>query len=162
MLHRKQRADEDVGLPPLYLFLDPTCSGNPSHDCAVFSIDHSKLDYGVVRPIVATLDLSWRPNSKKVVNVQCNVSSKWIEAPELSLGAALHTDVKAEANITDGVYHIPPNGVSVKLDQDGCEKAKVVMAFKVPLPINQYNAVWGNGPWREIDVPMRVKRHSKN
>ncbi|PLW39290.1 hypothetical protein PCASD_05314 [Puccinia coronata f. sp. avenae] len=153
MLHRKQPADEDVGLPPLYLFLDPTRSGDPSHDCAVFSIDHSKLDYGVVRPIVATLDSSWRPNSKKVINVQCNVSSKWIEAPEMSLSAALHTDVKAEANITDGVYHIPPNGVSVKLDQDGCEKANVVMACKVPLPINQYDAVWGDGPWREIDVP---------
>jgi hypothetical protein len=30
MLHRKQPADEDVGLPPLYLFLDPTQSGDPT------------------------------------------------------------------------------------------------------------------------------------
>jgi hypothetical protein len=130
----------------LYLFLDPTRSGDPANDCAVFSIDHSKLDYGVVRPIVATLDSSWRPNSKNVGHVKCSVPSKWIEAPELRPSAALHTDVKVEANTTDGVYHIPPNGVSVKLNQDGCEKASVVMACKVPSPINQYNAVWGNGP----------------
>jgi hypothetical protein len=153
MLHRKESTGDDEGLPPLYLFLDPTRSGDPVDDCAVFSIDHSKLDYGVVRPIVATLDPSWRPNSKKSANVQCNVSSKWIEAPKLSLSVAMHTDVKAEADTTDGVYYIPPNGVSVKLDKDGCEKANVVMACKVPLPINQYDAVWGNGPWREIDVP---------
>ncbi|KAA1132444.1 hypothetical protein PGTUg99_009453 [Puccinia graminis f. sp. tritici] len=153
MLHRKESTGDDEGLPPLYLFLDPTRSGDPVDDCAVFSIDHSKLDYGVVRPIVATLDASWRPNSKKSAHVQCNVSSKWIEAPKLSLSVAMHTDVKAEADTTDGVYYIPPNGVSVKLDKDGCEKANVVMACKVPLPINQYDAVWGNGPWREIDVP---------
>ncbi|KAI9629115.1 hypothetical protein H4Q26_018307 [Puccinia striiformis f. sp. tritici PST-130] len=116
MLHRKESTAEDEGLPPLYLFLDPTRSGDPVDDCA------------------------------------------WIEAPGLSLSVALHTDAKAEANITDGVYHIPPNGVSVKLDKNGCEKANVVMACKVPLPINQYDAVWGNGPWREIDVPHEGER----
>ncbi|POW22441.1 hypothetical protein PSHT_01345 [Puccinia striiformis] len=158
MLHRKESTAEDEGLPPLYLFLDPTRSGDPVDDCAVFSIDHSKLDYGVVRPIVATLDPSWRPNLDKSANIKCNVLSKWIEAPGLSLSVALHTDAKAEANVTDGVYHIPPNGVSVKLDENGCEKANVVMACKVPLPINQYDAVWGNGPWREIDVPHEGER----
>ncbi|KAH9447633.1 hypothetical protein Pst134EB_021643 [Puccinia striiformis f. sp. tritici] len=158
MLHRKESTAEDEGLPPLYLFLDPTRSGDPVDDCAVFLIDHSKLDYGVVRPIVATLDPSWRPNLDKSANIKCNVLSKWIEAPGLSLSVALHTDAKAEANITDGVYHIPPNGVSVKLDKNGCEKANVVMACKVPLPINQYDAVWGNGPWREIDVPHEGER----
>lgn len=58
MLHRKQPTAEDEGLPPLYLFLDPTRTGEPVDDCAVFSIDHSRLDFGVVRPIVATLDSS--------------------------------------------------------------------------------------------------------
>ncbi|KAH9449282.1 hypothetical protein Pst134EB_020106 [Puccinia striiformis f. sp. tritici] len=158
MLHRKESTAEDEGLPLLYLFLDPTRSGDPVDDCAVFSIDHSKLDYGVVWPIVATLNPSWRPNLDKSANIKCNVLSKWIEAPGLSLSVALHTDAKAEANVTDGVYHIPPNGVSVKLDENGCEKANVVMACKVPLPINQYDAVWGNGPWREIDVPHEGER----
>jgi len=148
MLHRKQPTDEDVGLPPLYLFLDPTRSGDPVDDCSVFSIDHSKLDYGVVRPIVATLDSSWRPSSEKAVTVKCSISSKWIETPHMSLSAALHTDAQAEAHTKDGVYYTPPNGVSVKLDQNGCEKANVVMACKVPLPTNQYDAVWGDGPWR--------------
>ncbi|MBW0476709.1 hypothetical protein O181_016424 [Austropuccinia psidii MF-1] len=152
MLHRKQPSPDDAGLPPLYLFLDPTRSGEASDDCAVFSIDNSRTDYGIVRPIVATLCASWRPSSKRNMTTKCYVSAKWLEAPTLLLSATSNNRSQVVGGMADGVYLIPTNGVSVKLDNRSCVQANVVVACKVPLPVNQHDEVWGNGPWRNIDL----------
>ncbi|EGG01261.1 uncharacterized protein MELLADRAFT_79036 [Melampsora larici-populina 98AG31] len=153
MLHRKVETEADQGLPPLYLMLDPTRSGEPENDYAVFTIQHSRLDYGVVRPTIARLDAKWRPSSKKTVTVTCHVSDKWFSAPTLSLSTELHTEAKASADTKDGVFSIPKDGVSVKLDDVACQKANVVVACKVPLPTKQIDPVWGTGDWRNIDIP---------
>ncbi|KAG0146890.1 hypothetical protein CROQUDRAFT_656689 [Cronartium quercuum f. sp. fusiforme G11] len=153
MLHRKQSTEADQDLPPLYLLLDPTRGGEPEFDSAVFSIQNSRLDYGVVRPIVATLSPKWRPNSKKTDTVKFHVSDKWMTAPPVSLSTAMHTDAKAAADTIDGMYSLPLAGVTVKLDDQACQKANIVVACKVPLPVNQLDSVWGEGEWSNIDIP---------
>lgn len=153
MLHRKEPTPDEQKLPPLYLLLDPTRGGEPEFDCAVFSIQNSRLDYGVVRPIVATLDAKWRPSSKKSTSVKCNVFDKWMDAPIMSLSTALHTDVTAAANTLDGIYSTPTAGVTVRLDDVACQKANVVVSCKVPLPADQEDRVWGDSDWKNIDIP---------
>ncbi|KAH9824209.1 hypothetical protein DFH28DRAFT_1216462 [Melampsora americana] len=153
MLHRKQETEADQGLPPLYLMLDPTRSGEPQYDYAVFTTQHSRLDYGVVRPTIARLDAKWRPSSKKNVTVTCHVSDKWFSAPTVSLSTAMHTEAKASADTQDGVFSIPLAGVSVDLDDVACQKANIVVACKVPLPAKQIDPVWGDGDWKNIDIP---------
>ncbi|KAI8447819.1 hypothetical protein BY996DRAFT_4592428 [Phakopsora pachyrhizi] len=152
MLHRKEPTEDDKGLPPLFLFLDPTRSGEPEDDCAVFSIDHSRTDYGVVRPVVANLDAKWRPSSKKSIKSKVHISAKWVDAPFASLSSELQTKAQASAETSDGLYFIPQKGVDVKLDDQSCAKANIVTACKVPLPTGQHESVWGDGTWQDVDI----------
>lgn len=50
-----------TGSEPLYLFLDPTRTGDPAQDCFVFSHVNVPLERDEVRPILARIDADWRP-----------------------------------------------------------------------------------------------------
>ncbi|KAI7332206.1 hypothetical protein KC315_g4751 [Hortaea werneckii] len=46
---------------PVYLFLDPTRTGDPDKDCFVFSHEMARLDYDEVRPVLARVKAPWSP-----------------------------------------------------------------------------------------------------
>lgn len=56
-----QQANVAKGERPVYLFLDPTRTGDPALDCFVFAHDKERIDYRQDRRIVAKLDPKWRP-----------------------------------------------------------------------------------------------------
>ncbi|KAK5129398.1 hypothetical protein LTR08_003285 [Meristemomyces frigidus] len=56
-LYRKNGKDER----PVYLFLDPTRTGEPEYDEFVFSHSIARLEYDEVRPVIARVKAPWRP-----------------------------------------------------------------------------------------------------
>ncbi|KAI6843258.1 hypothetical protein KC332_g9872 [Hortaea werneckii] len=55
------RESEPPDERPVYLFLDPTRTGDPDEDCFVFSHEKARLDYDEVRPVLARVKAPWRP-----------------------------------------------------------------------------------------------------
>jgi site-specific DNA-cytosine methylase len=53
------------GEEPMFLFLDPTRTGEPEDDCFVFSRNIDLLEKDEVRPILARVASSWRPWANK-------------------------------------------------------------------------------------------------
>ncbi|KAI7678493.1 hypothetical protein KC319_g3315 [Hortaea werneckii] len=56
-----KRKGEHQDERPVYLFLDPTRTGDPDEDCFVFSHEMARLDYDEVRPVLARVKAPWRP-----------------------------------------------------------------------------------------------------
>lgn len=56
-----KKVDSRSGRRPVYLFRDPTRTGSPDDDCFVFAHGKERLDYGEVRPILASLESGWTP-----------------------------------------------------------------------------------------------------
>lgn len=80
------REDAIDGQRPLYLFLDPTKTGDPDLDTFVFAHSHARLDYGEGRFIIARIEPSWRPWSIKTNDpasktLQVQPEAIWEAAP---------------------------------------------------------------------------------
>jgi hypothetical protein len=85
-LHKKVATEQDAALPPLFLLLDPTRSGQPSDDAFVFSTTIRRLEYRESRPIFARLQPSWRQSSKNgPQRVSCVIPQKYVFADGVSL-----------------------------------------------------------------------------
>lgn len=85
-LHKKVATKEETDLPPLFLFLNPTRSGQPSDDPFVFSTTIRRLEYRETRPIFARLHPSWRQTSKDgPQRVSCVIPQKYVFADGVSL-----------------------------------------------------------------------------
>lgn len=92
-LHKRIPRDEEAHLPPLFLLLDPIRTGPPEADSFVISIDMRRYQYGEKRPVIATLDSSWRQSSKsEYASVPSEAPCQWVHAPDVSLqvGAIYH------------------------------------------------------------------------
>ncbi|KAK4540354.1 hypothetical protein LTR36_009311 [Oleoguttula mirabilis] len=71
---------------PLYLFLDPTRTGQPEKDSFVFSHNKSLLEYDEVRLIVARVKAPWRPwstqpQNTKIAPAEISFDDVWQAAP---------------------------------------------------------------------------------
>ncbi len=85
-LHKKVATEKDAALPPLFLLLDPSRSGQPSDDAFVFSTTIRRLEYRESRPIFARLQPSWRQTSKDGhQRVSCVIPQKYVFADGVSL-----------------------------------------------------------------------------
>jgi hypothetical protein len=85
-LHKKVATEQDAALPPLFLLLDPTRSGQPSDDAFVFSTTIRRLEYRESRPIFARLQPSWRQSSKNGhQRISCVIPRKYVFADGVSL-----------------------------------------------------------------------------
>lgn len=79
---------------PVYLFQDPTRTGDPAKDTFVFSHSKDVLDYDEVRSIIARVKAPWRPWTTKSAAAQISFEATWQEAPSIVLqahNAALET-----------------------------------------------------------------------
>jgi hypothetical protein len=85
-LHKRIPRDDEAHLPPLFLLLDPVRTGPPEGDSFVISIDMRRYQYGEKRPIIATLNPSWRQSDKfECTSVSCEAPCQWVHAPDVSL-----------------------------------------------------------------------------
>ena len=79
------------GGEPLYLFLDPSRTGDGDKDHAVFARDFGRLSYGENRRVVAQLDAAWRPWSRQgkatpsACSVSCSVRGQWRAASFMAM-----------------------------------------------------------------------------
>lgn len=72
----------DPAQPPMFLFLDPTGTGEPEADCFVFSDNIERLEYDEVRSVFASIAAPWRPwarPGKLATKPQLAVSGTWHE-----------------------------------------------------------------------------------
>jgi hypothetical protein len=65
---------------PIYFFLDPTRTGEPSKDCFVFSRDKRRLEYRETREKLLELDCSWRQDTP----VEAELDGENAEVPEVA------------------------------------------------------------------------------
>jgi hypothetical protein len=85
-LHKKVATEQDAALPPLFLLLDPTRSGQPSDDAFAFSTTIRRLEYRESRPIFARLQPSWRQSNKDgPQRVSCVIPQRYVFADGVSL-----------------------------------------------------------------------------
>lgn len=83
-LHKK--LDDDVSLPDLFFFVDPTRCGDSTEDAFVFSISKRRYEFGETRPIICRLDAKWRQsNTAESETVLCHAPCLWVEATEARL-----------------------------------------------------------------------------
>lgn len=73
----------DPEKPELFFFLDPTRCREPSWDPFVFSTSKRRLEFKEYRPVVASLDPSWRQSDAANKKVKCHIAFEWVAAPEL-------------------------------------------------------------------------------
>jgi hypothetical protein len=84
-LHKKEPTQADIGLPDVFMFLDPHRT-NDSEDCFVFSISKRRYAYGDSRPIIFKLDSSWRQSDKDgEQNVNGKIPTKWLSTDRVKL-----------------------------------------------------------------------------
>lgn len=77
-LHRKESAEEESSLPPLFMLLDPHRTDD-TQDSFVFSTSVRRYEYGETRPIVCKLAHTWRQSSKAgAQKVDCILPCQWI------------------------------------------------------------------------------------
>jgi hypothetical protein len=69
--------------PDLFFFLDPTRCREPSWDPFVFSTSKHRLKFKEYRPVVASLDPSWRQSDAVNTKIKCYIAFEWVAAPEL-------------------------------------------------------------------------------
>ncbi|KAI9805360.1 MAG: hypothetical protein M1833_005813 [Piccolia ochrophora] len=141
-LHIRQKAGEVV---PLCLFLDPSRLGDPKEDHFVFSTDPRRLNYGELRPIVATVSASWRPsNESGTQSAACHIQGQWTACNAVAL-EALGTQTRA-------TFATPPKDVEIALTPESCVSADAMLSCKVNLGDIQHeqSTHWKQGSWREV------------
>jgi hypothetical protein len=85
-LHRKVPTPEELNLPPVFLFLDPSRTGKGEDDSFVFSITTKRCEYGETRPLICTMNPKWRQSSAEgSQTVKCWTPCKWMKSANLSL-----------------------------------------------------------------------------
>ena len=80
-LHKRVATTGEEALPPLFMFLDPTRSGDPNNDAFVFSISKRRYEYGELRPIICMLDSKWRPSDiEGEQDIKCHIPLLWVDS----------------------------------------------------------------------------------
>lgn len=81
---RVEKPDADV--PPLFFFLEAHKYGGAESDMFVFSRTFRRFEYGESRPILASLETSWRQtDTNDLEAVATHIGCKWVSADKLRL-----------------------------------------------------------------------------
>ena len=93
-LHKKDvdAGSDEAKLPQLYLFLDPTRTGEPKYDPFVISMSKRRYQYGETRPIVCKFDAEWRQSSltDSDKSLSCVIPCLWLKADVISLKVRIY------------------------------------------------------------------------
>lgn len=91
--------------PGLFFFLDPTRCREPSWDPFVFSTSKQRLEFKEYRPVVASLDPSWRQSDAANKKVKCDIAFEWVVAPELV--CRVRSPANSSLPFTDLPFSVP-------------------------------------------------------
>ncbi|KAJ7623135.1 hypothetical protein FB45DRAFT_980127 [Roridomyces roridus] len=139
-LHKKEVADGEQDLPPLFLLMHPQRTSD-DHDAFVFSISRRRYAYGESRPIIAELDPKWRQSSDEgTKQVVCRVRI-WKVAESVKLQPSHGQDAQ---------FAIPGQALALSASNDACGSASAVLVCSVPLR-GQVGLEWPKGGWGEVD-----------
>ncbi|KAF8075101.1 hypothetical protein FPV67DRAFT_1476000 [Lyophyllum atratum] len=140
-LHKKQAADADDGLPPLFMLLDPHRTDD-SKDCFVFSTSKRRYEYGESRPILCKLDSKWRQSSNDgEQDVICHLPSKWVHTESAKLQASIGKEAS---------FGTPVKTLEAPVSKSACCDANALLVCSVPLK-GHAGPEWPRGAWKEID-----------
>ena len=158
-LHRKLDDGSQKGLPPLYLFFDPTRSGEADDDSYVFSTSTERLDFATERAVIAVLDPKWRESSKAMETVRLDVRGGWAVCDQARLTAVGGADISAATEETvhrdAATWAAPESAQSVSVNinsEEGCQHASALLSCRVPLNPSHSESMWRHSSWNEIDL----------
>ena len=79
--------DSEKNLPLLFLFLDPTRTGEYSDDPFVLSTSKRRYQFGETRPTVCRLDPKWRQSSitEEGKSARCHIPCAWVKMQGVKL-----------------------------------------------------------------------------
>ena len=86
----------------VYLLRNPTRTGDPKLDRFVFTAEKERLDFGIQRPVIASLDPVWAPylNGKAFESASLTPSGGWqylnSQLQEVDLQAVIHAPVSLD------------------------------------------------------------------
>ena len=144
-LHR--RVDDDSARP-LYLFLDPTRSGQPDLDYYVFAESCNKLDYGSFRSPVAHLPAAWWPATSPAnepETLALTVTSAWSSLP----GSRVERGIADAAQAS--TISMPSKALAISASATSCASAECLLTARIRLAEHE-EAVNAVAAWRELDL----------
>ncbi|KAI7242261.1 hypothetical protein KC330_g210 [Hortaea werneckii] len=103
---------------PVYLFLDPTRTGDPNEDCFVFSHEMARLDYDEVRPVLARIKAPWRPwsTAPRQSGKKSGQDLKLVHSPEAQISFNGHW-----RDVSDCVLEVAPTKLKTRIHKTSSE-----------------------------------------
>ncbi|EIW79421.1 hypothetical protein CONPUDRAFT_107802 [Coniophora puteana RWD-64-598 SS2] len=141
-LHKKAVVPKDGNLPPLFMLLDPTRTGNADGDSFVFSISTRRYEYGEYRPVIAKLDPSWRQSdTEETQAVDCHIPILWTISENILL---------KPSSPPEATFSVPRDTLDVNASTEACESAHALLSCRLPFQ-SPPGEEWPRGEWREVD-----------
>ncbi|KAK4046509.1 hypothetical protein OIV83_006035 [Microbotryomycetes sp. JL201] len=142
-LYRRTESTTDS---PLYLFLDPTRSGEPCDDPFVFAEGCAKLEYEQTRHEVALLAKSWRPPTNEgSANVAVEVPSHWTVAENTKID-------HSSAASADASFALLPGKFDLNAGAGSCAYADCLLSASVRHTASVSLAQWSQPEWHEVNL----------
>jgi hypothetical protein len=140
-LHSKDDAEL-----PLYFFLDPTRWSDASEDCFIFSKDNGRIDYGESRPLLATLESSFRlegEEREKTVNAF---------VPHVAVPVHGSASFKTDALGTGAAsYSLPAEPLSLSRSMGECKCVQALLSAQVEAASVTDETMW-TSDWTDVDL----------
>ena len=114
-LYKRLGSEEDH---QIYLFLNPSRTGDPKFDSFVFSTEHERLDHADKRPVIASVEPAWTPSAtgKVFSSPKITLAGNWSFADNLQLRSV---DPQVQISIP-----LSPNSSN---NQGHCREAELVL-----------------------------------
>ncbi|KAK4703476.1 hypothetical protein P7C70_g2742, partial [Phenoliferia sp. Uapishka_3] len=143
-LYRRTPIDPDE--EPLYLFLDPSRSGEAELDCFVFANSCDRLDYGSYRSPIACLPAKWWPVTRKEKGPQTLaliINSAWSNLPGSKVERGVTDDVEAS------IISMPSAPLALSAGASSCSSADCLLSARIHIAKTE-EIVDAESTWREI------------
>lgn len=154
-LHRRVEPVEHV---PLYLFSDPTRSGELDADGWVFAEECERMDHDTPRNVLASVKPEWRPKLNDIdadglgtvtVTAQPQRTEITIKSSFFSLpGSKLSLDAIADAGST---IAMPATTLELDAGEGSCSSAQCLLTARAKLNSSEEKP-WTTPSWYEIDI----------
>ncbi|KAI7674117.1 hypothetical protein KC318_g1806 [Hortaea werneckii] len=120
---------------PVYLFLDPTRTGDPDEDCFVFSHEMARLDYDEVRPVLARVKAPWRPwpTAPEKSGKKSGQDLKLVHSPKAQISFDGHW-----RDVSDCVLEVAPTKLKTRIHKtsseahETCQHPQTLVSCAVP------------------------------
>ncbi|GAB1740320.1 hypothetical protein NU219Hw_g5429t1 [Hortaea werneckii] len=130
---------------PVYLFLDPTRTGDPDEDCFVFSHEMARLDYDEVRPILARVKAPWRPwpAASQQSGKKSGQDLKLVHSPKAQISFNGHW-----RDASDCVLEVAPTKLKTRVYKtsseahETCQHPQTLVSCAVSESLDPKSALW--------------------